>query len=1688
WLTSALFNLVVDTRPETLKGVRQVMTGGEAVSGAHVRRAQELNPGLRVVNGYGPSECTVFTSCHVVAEGFAEGEMPIGRPVGDRRVYVLDGRAEPVPVRMAGELYVGGAGVARGYLGRPELTAERFVPDPFSGEAGGRLYRSGDRVRWLASGELEYLGRMDQQVKVRGFRIEPGEVEAVLAGLPQVREAAVVVREDAPGEKRLVAYVVPQEGAGISSTGLQAHLSARLPSYMVPGAFVLLDRLPLNPNGKVDRRVLPAPARGAEEAYVAPRTATEEVLSGIWSEVLGVERVGVNEGFFELGGHSLLATRVLSLVREKLGVEVPLRAIFEVPTVAALAERVEAARDSEPFALARIPRREGNGPAPLSFAQQRLWFIHQLDPESSAYNAPFALRLQGALDVVALRRSLTEVVRRHEALRTVMVDRGGEVMQVVLPAAPVSVPVLDLSRLLPGSRPEEARRQITRERQAPFDLRRGPMMRVRLLKLEAEEWVLCFTMHHVVTDGWSNGVLVREVSTLYAAYSRGEESPLAELELQYADFAVWQREWLAGERLDAQLRYWRERLDGAPPLLELPTDRPRRSAIGAMEAGTPCELSPATTRALHELGQGESATLFMTLLAAWQVLLARYSGQDDVVVGTPIANRTRVETEGLIGFFVNSLALRADLSDDPTFRVLLGRVREAALGAFAHQDLPFERLVDELAPERSLTHNPIFQVMFALQNMEVGALALGDVRAELLGSGETGALFDVRATLSEVDERIQGRILYRTDLFDAETIERMVEHFQALLEAVAADPERRVAEIDLLRPAERERILVEWNATGRPSFAGPCLHRLIAAQAKRTPNAVAVVAGPEALTFAELERRSNRLARWLRGRGVGPEVPVGICMERSGEMVVALLATLKAGGAYIPLDPGYPAERLGYMLEDARVRLLLTRADLLERLPPHAAEPVCLDGLWVEAMDEDDTDPEVDVSPDGLAYVIFTSGSTGRPKGAMNAHAGIVNRLLWMQEEYGLGPDDVVLQKTPFSFDVSVWEFFWPLMTGARLVLARPEGHRDPAYLSELIEREGVTTLHFVPPMLQAFLEAGEPWRCRSVRRVMCSGEALPYELMERFFSALPGAELHNLYGPTEAAVDVTYWACGPRARRVVPIGRPVANTRLYVLGSALLPVPVGVVGELFIGGVQVGRGYLGRPELTAETFVPDPLSPTPGARLYRTGDRARWLASGELEFLGRVDTQVKIRGFRIEPGELEAVLTRHPAVREAVVVVREAASGTPGDKRLVAYVVPGREPGEDVEEAEFQAEHVQEWESIFGDTYSGKAADPDPAFNIVGWNSSYTGKPIPAEEMREWVEDAVARLRALRPRRVLELGCGTGLLLFRLAPECEEYWGTDLSPAALSYLRAQLERPGRELPGVRLLERTADDFAGIPEGHFDLVVVNSVVQYFPGVEYLLQVLEGAVAALAPGGTLWVGDVRSLPLQESFHVSVELVQAGGDVPGSALRDRVRRRVMRDKELLLDPELFRALPHRLPRISGVEIRLKHGGHFNEMTRFRYDVLLHVESEALPAAPVWRRWDELGGLDAVGRVLDGEAPEALAVSQVPNPRVAGALAVLEALACEAESQSVEELCALAAEREGRTPDPEAFRELAEARGYRAHSRWSARGGPGEYDVLLVRNAAAALLEEATTPLPWSAYASDPLASRRVDWLLP
>ena len=1235
--------------------LRTLLIGGDRLR--QFNRHQHFD----VINNYGPTEATVVATSGLVQSGDA---LHIGKPLSNATVYLLDEQQRPVPLGVAGELYVGGAGVARGYLNRPQMTAERFLRDPFSSAPNARMYRTGDLARWREDGNLEYLGRNDDQVKIRGVRIELGEIETCLNQLPGIQEAVLLAREDQPGQPRLVAYFTEQAQVEALPVGeLRAQLLSRLPEYMVPTAFVKLAALPLTANGKVDRKALPAPDLAAlfTREYAAPEGEVETALAQIWADVLQVERVGRQDHFFELGGHSLLAMRMVSQVRQRLGVELALSDLFANAELAAVASVLsEAGRCAQPQ-IVPVPR---DGALPLSFAQQRLWFLAQMEGANTAYNIPVALRLRGRLDDAALQRALARIVARHETLRSRFAQFNDEAQVLI---APVDTGLLlRIEDLRQHPQPEETLQALIQgEASGPFDLQDDPLIRGRLVRLADDHHVLLLTLHHIISDGWSMGVLTRELMALYQAFSHGQPDPLPPLALQYTDYAVWQRRWLSGEVLLRQSEYWQQTLAGAPALLMLPTDRPRPAQQDYAGSSVAVVLDDRLSAGLKALGQRHGVTLYMTLMSAWAMLLSRLSGQAEVVIGSPVANRTRAEIEGLIGMFVNTLALRIDTSGELSVEALLARVKAQTLQAQAHQDLPFEQVVEITRPVRSLAHSPLFQTLLSWDGLESPALALGELTLEGVAEPSHFAKFDLSLSLSESNGIIRGSLEYATALFDQSTVERFVGYFQRLLQAMVANDQALLEQAPLLAAEEQQRLLVEFNATAVDYNLEQTIHGLFEAQVARSPLAPAVVAGEQQLSYAELNARANQLARHLRELGVGPDARVAICVERGLDMVVGLLAILKAGGGYVPLDPAYPLERLAYMLEDSAPLAVLVQGTTCPVLGEVAVPVIDLDQPHWQSLPTDNLSL-AELTPQHTAYVIYTSGSTGQPKGVINEHRGVVNRLLWMQDAYQLTASDTVLQKTPFSFDVSVWEFFWPLMTGARLVMARPEGHKDPLYLSDIIEREHITTLHFVPSMLDVFLAHADTARCSSLRQVMCSGEALPGSVVRRFKQQLPGSELHNLYGPTEAAVDVTAWNCaGPLEQTPdnTPIGKPIANTRMYILDAQQQPVPHGVVGELYIGGVQVARGYLNRPELNAERFLDDPFQSN--GRMYRTGDVARYLADGNIEYLGRNDDQVKIRGLRIELGEIQARLTQIDGIQEAAVLAREDA---PGEKRLVAY------------------------------------------------------------------------------------------------------------------------------------------------------------------------------------------------------------------------------------------------------------------------------------------------------------------------------------------------------------------------------------------------------------------------------------
>nr|WP_255352740.1 amino acid adenylation domain-containing protein [Xanthomonas sp. GPE 39] len=1313
---------------EELVSLQTIVVAGDSLSSSI---AKYWSQGRRLINAYGPTEATVCACMHE-CDPSAMGAPPIGRPIANVRIYILDVNGAPVPIGVVGELYIAGDSVGRGYLNRDDLTAERFLVDPFSDDPTAHMYRTGDLGRWRADGTIEFVVRNDHQVKIRGFRIELGEIEARLSAHADVRECVVMALEDVTGnDKRLVAYLVGSQGATSDHLGaevLRNWLSATLPDYMVPAAYVQLDRLPLTPNGKLDRKALPTPdgAAYAARAYEAPQGAIEQAIAGIWSDLLGLEMVGRHDNFFAIGGHSLLAVRVASRLRQQLGVEIGVAELFTHATLQRLAECVAS---SSSVALQPIMPLEPDAPRVLSFAQQRLWFLSQFEGVSQAYHISGGLRLLGVLDAQALQRALDRIVARHASLRTTFALLDGQALQHIADEDN-SFHLIDHDLRCVPDREVALQQLLVDEAQAPFALEQGPLIRGRLVRLADDESVLFVTMHHIVSDGWSMGILINELSVLYRAFARDEVDPLPTLPIQYADYASWQRQWLTGDVLEQQATYWRETLSDAPVLLELPTDRARPARQNHAGAMLEVIVDPQQAQALKALSQRHGLTLYMTLLASWALLLSRLSGQDDLVIGSPVANRGRHETEGLIGFFVNTLAMRIELSGSPTLAQLLALVKNRTLQAQAHQDIPFEQVVELIQPPRSLAHAPLFQVMFAWQNTPQGILDLGEVHASELGIAQTSAQFDLSLSLAEGEQGIVGSLTYATSLFEDATLQRWMGHWRHLLDAMVADGAEDLAvdRLPLLGKVERHQLLMEWNATAADYPRDACVHELFEAQVAREPAAIAIVHGELALTYDELNTRANQLAHCLRKLGVRPDDRVAICMQRSIEMVVALLAVLKAGAAYVPLDPAYPPERLAHILADCGAVMVLAVTDAILPAPLEVLR-VNVDDTAVNAAQSDS--PALHSHGGKSAYVMYTSGSTGMPKGVEIPHRGI-NRLVLNNGYLPFMPSDCVALAANPSFDAITFEIWGALLNGARLVVIESDVLMNPARLAETVECEGINILWMSTGLFYQYADSMKVGFGR-LRYLLIGGDALDPSVVAKVMDGDRPQHFLNFYGTTETTTFASFYEIEgvDDGSRSLPIGRPIANTQIYILDRYGAPVPIGVVGELYIGGDGVGLGYLNREDLNAERFLTDPFSADPTARMYRSGDLGRWRADGTIEFVGRNDHQVKIRCFRIELGEIEVRLSAHPDVRECVVVALEEAGGN--DKRLVAYWVGA----EGVTSEHLGAEDLRSWLSATLPDYMVPAAYIQLDCLPVNSNGKLDRKALPAPDGAAYVVSA---------------------------------------------------------------------------------------------------------------------------------------------------------------------------------------------------------------------------------------------------------------------------------------------------------------------------------------------------------------
>ena len=1646
-------------------------------------------PGRVMLNAYGPTEATVYASISApLAAG--SGVVPIGSPVPGGALFVLDGWLRPVPPGAVGELYVAGRGVGVGYVRRAGLTASRFVACPFGGAGaqGTRMYRTGDLVRWGADGQLQYLGRADEQVKLRGYRIELGEVQAALAGLDGVQQAVVIAREDRPGDKRLVGYVTGTADPAV----IRSALAERLPSYMIPTAVVVVDELPLTPNGKLDTRALPAPEYAAGDNYRAPANPVEEILVGIYAHVLGVERVGVDDSFFDLGGDSLSAMRLVAAINTGLDAGVSVHTLFNAPTVARLAGHVsgEAGR--------RKPLVAGQRPAvvPLSFAQSRLWFLDRFQGGAATYNMPNALRISGPLDVEALASAFDDVIARHESLRTIFPDADGVPFQKVVPAAPGMWRLADAPMVAFLSEQDVLGELMTLAVHR-FDLSAEIPIRAQVYSVGPEQYVVAIVVHHIAFDGWSLAPMVRDIGEAYNSRTQGLAPGWAQLAVQYVDYTLWQREQFgdlddSDSPIAAQLAYWQDALAGMSERLQLPTDRPYPPVADYRGSGETVDWPAELQQRVREVAHQHNATSFMVIQAALAVLLSEVGASSDVAVGFPIAGRRDPALDELVGFFVNTLVLRVELAGDPTFAELLAQVRQRSLAAFDHQDVPFEVLVERLNPTRSLTHHPLIQVMLAWQNIlgqdstSGAVMTLGDLQVAQMAMDTHTARMDLVFHLSErwtdagEPAGIGGMVEFRTDVFDAATIATLIERLERVLVAMTTDPERRLSSADLLDPDEHTR-LDGWGNRAvltRPSPAAASIPALWADQVARTPEAVAVTFDGLSLTYRELEEAANRLAHLLAAHGAGPGQSVALLFTRSAEAIVAILAVLKTGAAYLAIDPSHPDARIEFMLADAAPIAAVTTAGLRSRLDDS--------GLAVIDID----DPAVDTQPgtalpapgaDDIAYIIYTSGTTGLPKGVAVAHRNVAQLLESLDAD--VPRTGVWTQCHSLAFDFSVWEIWGALLGGGRLVVVSESVGRSPEEFHALLVAEQVSVLSRTPSAFYALqtVDALNPEQGKKLKleAVVFGGEAIEPQRLRTWLDNHPGIpRMINMYGITETTVHASF-------REVLvddvetsgsPIGIPLSHLAFFVLDGSLRPVPAGVVGELYVTGAGLAYGYVRRTALTATRFVACPFG-THGERMYRTGDLVSWGADGQLQYVGRADQQVKIRGHRIELGEIENALAASPEVTQAVATVHQGGTGA----QLVGYVTLDH-----TTTGESDAELVEEWQHMYDNLYGAEVPASEFGSDFRGWNSSYTDDAIPLAEMAEWRSATVDRIKALQPRRLLEIGVGSGLLLSQIAPQCERYVATDMSAVTVDNLARSLERlqiPWRDR--VQLLAQPAHVTEALPPGYFDTIVLNSVIQYFPNAGYLADVIDNAMDLLAPGGSLFIGDIRNHALQGAFQTGIALARTTA-TDAAEVRQRVHRAIVSEPELLVAPEFFTEWAADRPSPAGLDIQVKRGSADNELTRYRYEVVVHKSSvplRSLAAAPFWT-WRDGASLGELHTRLTMQRPATIRVTGIPRAGVADEVHIEQAIA--AGLSLADAVADATAIRDAATP--EELHRLGEEAGYRVAVTWGAQ--PGTLDAVFITPAdsrcAAGLTDvylSSTEAHQRSAHANNPQTNTKI-----
>jgi len=1335
----------------------------------------------------------------------------------------------------------------------------------------------------------------------------------------------------------------------------------------------------------------------------------------------------------------------------------------------------------------QIPQRPVGVSLPLSHAQERLWFLDQLTPGNIFYNIPTVVPLAFVINIPLLQRVINEIVRRHESLRTTFIIEEGKPVQCIADELCIDLPVKDLSQYPENVRKQEAERLINEDFQIPFDITTGPLIRTSLISLGPQSNFLALTMHHIISDGWSMGVFFRELGVLYNAFSIGKPSPLTALRIQYADFAIWQRSWLDGEVLDRQLSYWKERLKDTPPL-QLSTDRERPPTQSFEGNHHPVNLSSSLTSRLVELSEKEDVTLFMTLLAIFYTLLYRYTRQEDIAIGSYIANRNHNDIENLIGFFINTLVLRTDLSGAPTFRELLARTKKTATDAFDHQDLPFPRLVEEIQPNRDLSRNPIFQVVLQLINTPDASITEDGEGEWTPKTDWRTAIFDLIFNFYRKGDKLLGDIEYSTDLFNASSIEKMAQHFINLAVAITENPDQRLTDFHMIDNEERHQLVDTLNQTERTLDDIPDINEMFHNVVNSSPDAIAIIDRDKNFTYLQLATRVAELTHALKATGIGRESLVAVCLERSFDTVATILAIFANGSAYLPLDPGYPVQRLGFMLKNSNASLLLTRHKFWRA---DGTTPI----LWIDDIKHTNntstTATEV-AEPCGLnqlAYVIYTSGSTGKPKGVCVEHAQIINRLDWMWQNYPFHENEVACHKTSLSFVDSIWEILGALLKGHPTVIIPEAEVRDPLELVDILARHKVTRLWLVPSLLRVMLESCPDiqYRLPSLRFWVSSGESLSAELFQSFQRQMPDATLYNLYGTSEVwdacwyepQVDV-------ELSHRVPIGKPIQNVNIFVLDESGQPVPMGVPGELHIAGLGLARNYLNLPDLTDEKFIPSTLIEIPDRRFYKTGDLVRWCSDGNLEFIGRVDNQVKIRGIRIELEEVEKALISHPGVDSAAVVVRDEASSK---ARLIAFVVQNPEYSGETSDHDdsWDMEKISQWRSVWDETYSKGDRASRETFNASGFISSYSGEAIPDEEVGEWVDQAVNKILSHKPERILEIGCGTGLLLWKLARSVKEYIASDFSPTAVSNLASQIQSRGCEYGHVQVLEQAANESIPYSKKPFDTIVLHSVAQYFPGVDYLLQVIDNALSQLAPDGVLYIGDVRDLNLLPAFYTSILKHSTTDKLTFKELKAQVHKRLAEEQELALDPTFFLNLKAHFPKISRVRIEPKRGKIHNEFSCFRYDVFIYTQTQTPEEVKVhWLDWHE--GLQARHLLEEKNKIDLpVGIRGVPDSRTNFPLAAAQFLEQDAneddeeQPEYIEDLQAWTPDLPG--IDPETWYSDCDSANNSIDLRWSGPGTLGRYDVVLGLNGLNVCDEpyvtnKLLTSKPWHFYANNPL----------